>query len=158
MPGQPSGAPDLPDHVLRWLESAQRRIVREVEPLLSDEARDLGMRRIRILQLIPAAGIRQTDLAGRAMVTKQALGPVVDALELDGLIVRSVDPSDARAWLLTLSAKGSRVARSFDRALQAVEQGLADEVGPADAQAFMRVLRAIGVDEIERTSASTARN
>jgi DNA-binding MarR family transcriptional regulator len=152
MSGQPRETSDtlpdraLPDHALRWLESAQRRFVRDVLPLLSSEARDLGMRRIRILQLIPPAGIRQTDLAERAMVTKQALGPVVDGLEAAGWIDRTVDPADARAWIVTLGAKGQRVTKSFDDAIDAVERSLADEVGVADLKAFKRVLRAIGVE------------
>jgi DNA-binding MarR family transcriptional regulator len=138
------GPSTLPDHILRWLEAAQGRIVREIDPLLSEEARTLGMRRIRILQLIPPAGIRQTDLASRALVTKQGLGPVIDELESQGLIERVVDPSDARAWIVTVTTHGAQVAGSLDSALATFVAGLADEVGSRDAAAFLRVLRAIG--------------
>jgi len=150
--GSSEGTPALPDHILRWLEAAQGRIVREIEPLLSEEARALGMRRIRILQLIPAVGIRQTDLASRALVTKQGLGPMIDELEMQGLIERVVDPSDARAWIVTMTSRGARVAGSLDKALAIFEHGLADEVGARDAAAFLRVLRAVGSNESERTT------
>ena len=38
--GQPDH--DLPDHVLRWLEAAERRIARELEPRLGAAARSRG--------------------------------------------------------------------------------------------------------------------
>jgi len=150
--GSSEGTPSLPDHILRWLEAAQGRIVREIEPLLSEEARALGMRRIRILQLIPAVGIRQTDLASRALVTKQGLGPMIDELEMQGLIERVVDPSDARAWIVTMTPRGAGVAGSLDKALAIFEHELADEVGARDAAAFLRVLRTVGSNEGERTT------
>lgn len=140
---------DLPDHLGRWLEAFQWRFAQETEALLTGKARELGLRRLRILQLIPAAGVRQTDLAARALISKQSLGPRIDSLEQQGLVERAVDPSDARAWIVTLSGSGRRVAASLDRALATVERGLASEVGQDDAAAFMRVLRRYGSGEIE---------
>jgi DNA-binding MarR family transcriptional regulator len=133
-----------PDHLLKWLEAVQTEVVRAVEPLLDERALGVGMRRLRILQLIPDAGIRQTELATRAMVTKQALGPVVEGLELDGLVSRTPDPTDARAWLVRLTPEGQQVTTSLDDAVSVVEGRLAGTVGAVDAETFWRVLRHVG--------------
>ena len=139
---------DLPDHVLRWLEATERRIARELEPRLGPAEQSLWPRRLRVLQLVPTAGIRQTELARRALVTKQALGALVDTLETDGFLERSPDPDDARAWIVRPTAAGRRVAASFDRALRAVEADLAEAVGAQDYAVFLSVLRRLGADEI----------
>jgi DNA-binding MarR family transcriptional regulator len=139
---------DLPDHVLRWLEATERRIARELEPRLGAAERSLWPRRLRVLQLVPTAGIRQSELARRALVTKQALGALVDTLETDGFLERSPDPDDARAWIVRPTAAGRRVAASFDRALRAVEGDLAEVVGTQDYAVFLGVLQRLGADEI----------
>lgn len=139
---------DLPDHVLRWLEAAERRIARELEPRLGAAERSLWPRRLRVLQLVPTAGIRQSELVRRSLVTKQALGALVDTLEADGFLERSADPDDARAWIVRPTAAGRRVAASFDRALRAVEADLAEEVGAKDYAVLLRVLHRLGADEI----------
>jgi DNA-binding MarR family transcriptional regulator len=133
-----------PDHLLKWLEAVQIAVVRDVEPLLDDAARAAGMRRLRILQMIPSDGIRQIDLATRAMVTKQALGPVIEGMEADGLIHRQPDPRDARAWLVMLTPQGQDAAASLDRAVAAIEARLELDVGASDAASFWRVLRRVG--------------
>lgn len=139
---------DLPDHVFRWLEAVQRRVARELGPRLDDTGRAVGPRRLRVLQLIPHAGIRQTELAARALVTKQALGQVIDGLEADGLVDRTLDPLDGRAWLVVLSPTGEKVAASFDQAMADVEVELAKVAGPKDFATFMAVLRKLGSHEI----------
>jgi DNA-binding MarR family transcriptional regulator len=139
---------DLPDHLLRWLEAVQRRVVAQAEPLLSPQARAVGLRRLRLVQLIPSTGISQTELAGRALVTKQALGPAIDALEADGLVQRTVDPSDARAWRLHLTPAGEAVSRSLDEALSSVQADLERTLGATQAHAFLDSLRTLGRDQI----------
>jgi DNA-binding MarR family transcriptional regulator len=135
---------DRPDHVFRWLEATETRVARELEPKLDDLQRALWPRRIRILQLIPASGIRQTELASRAMITKQALGALIDGLEEEGLVERTLDTSDGRAWLVVLSPTGQKVTSSFDESLAEVEDKLTELVGPKDYATFMSVLRKLG--------------
>lgn len=134
----------LPDHVFRWIEAAERRVARDLEPHLGERERALWPRRLRILEFVPPGGIRQTDLASRALITKQALGALIESLEAEGLVERSVDPTDARAWLVRLSPAGQKITASFERALDRVERDLAADVGPDDYDAFKRVLRRLG--------------
>src|SRR4051812_45408676 len=100
----------LPDHLLRWLEAAQRRVAVALDQTADDIVRQVPQRRLRILQLIPLEGTRQKDLAERALVSKQAIAELVDALETDELVERKPDPSDGRAWLVVRSDLGQRVS------------------------------------------------
>src|SRR6478752_4620593 len=138
----------LPDHLLRWLEAAQRRVAVALDQTVDDVVRKVPQRRLRILQLVPREGARQKDLAERALVTKQAIAELVDALEADGLVERTPDPSDGRAWLVVRSARGQLISDSLDDAMRRVEDDLARAVGPDHYATFVSVLRRIGEDQI----------
>src|SRR5580692_7672246 len=75
----------LPDHLARWLDAVRRRLYAELAAeFTEDRVGDLpelrGSHR-RLLQMVPPDGIRITDLAKRAGMTKQSLGEFVDYLE-----------------------------------------------------------------------------
>src|SRR6478752_35348 len=127
--GAEGSGPGLPDHLLRWLEAAQRRVANGLDAAADDAVKQVPQRRLRILQLVPPEGARQKDLAERALVSKQALAELVDALEADGLVERTPDPRDGRAWLVVRSARGRRVSESLDAAMRDVEDELARAVG-----------------------------
>ena len=57
----------------------------------------------------PENGSRLTDLADRAMMTKQTVGQVVSDLEKRGYVERVPDPEDGRAKIIRLTAKGREV-------------------------------------------------
>jgi DNA-binding MarR family transcriptional regulator len=67
------------------------------------------------------SGSRLTDLARKAGVTKQAMMLAVDELEVRGYVRRVQDPSDARAKLVRLTAKGRRCAAECRRVVQSIE-------------------------------------
>lgn len=60
-------------------------------------------------------GIRQTDLAERASLTKQAVQQFVDELEKDGIVTRTRDKTDARARWIRLTPAGEAAMRDADR-------------------------------------------
>jgi DNA-binding MarR family transcriptional regulator len=57
----------------------------------------------------PTNGARLTDLAERAMMTKQTVGQVVSDLEQRGYVERVPDPEDGRAKIIRLTTKGREV-------------------------------------------------
>lgn len=73
----------------------------------------LSAARVRLLdELATSPGTRMGDLAARLGVSARAITPTVDRLEAEGLVVRKVDPSDRRAYLLELTPAGAaQVAR-----------------------------------------------
>ena len=67
---------------------------------------DITSAQSRLMQRLDPAGMRLTDLAEQARVTKQTAGALVDQLERAGYVMRRPDPSDARARLVTLRNGG----------------------------------------------------
>ncbi|MGE2717670.1 MarR family winged helix-turn-helix transcriptional regulator [Mycolicibacterium litorale] len=98
---------------------------------------DLTMAQCRIAQRLRPDGIRLTDLAEQAAVTKQTTGALVDELERAGYVARRADPADARARLVTLTARGRRLCAAAGEELAKVEAEWRDHLG-ADAFDAMR--------------------
>src|SRR4028119_988614 len=67
---------------------------------------DLTPAQGRVAARIDRDGTRLTDLAARALGTKQPAGPLVDSLERAGYVERVPDPRDARARLVRIAARG----------------------------------------------------
>jgi DNA-binding MarR family transcriptional regulator len=57
----------------------------------------------------PETGSRLTDLAEKAMMTKQTVGEVVSDLEKRGYVERVPDPDDGRVKIIRLTTKGRDV-------------------------------------------------
>ncbi len=83
-----------------------------------------------------------TELAQLLDVTKQAAIKVVDEMEARGFLTREPHPTDRRAKVLRLSAKGQTVREAALSASHSMERELRARVGDADVDAFRRVTAA----------------
>ena len=72
---------------------------------------DLPPHQARVFQRIAPAGSRLVDLAEAAQVSKQTVGSIVDQLERAGYVERVLDPTDARAKLVRVTALGEELVR-----------------------------------------------
>lgn len=84
-------------------------------------------------------GIRLTELADKAGITKQAMSELVIDLERLGYLERTPDPHDRRAKLIGFTEKGRAAVREARRAFQAMDAALGDR----SLQAMRRGLLAI---------------
>jgi DNA-binding MarR family transcriptional regulator len=91
---------------------------------------DLTVAQCRIAQRLSVGGIRVTELADQAGVTKQTAGALVDELERAGYVARRPDPSDARARLVVLSERGRRLCAAAAAEVAKVEDDWRAHVGP----------------------------
>ncbi len=100
---------------------------RVMEALVAAGADDITLAQSRLMQRLDlrnvnsTGGMRLTDLAEQARVTKQTAGALLDQLERSGYVVRSPDPNDARARLVTLSDKGMAVCRAAGEEIAKLE-------------------------------------
>ncbi len=99
---------------------------RAVEARVFDAVRragfdDLTPAQSRIAQRLGRDGIRVTDLAEQAGVTKQTAGGLVDELEAAGYVMRRPDPADARARLVMLTARGEKLCMTAAAEIANVE-------------------------------------
>jgi DNA-binding MarR family transcriptional regulator len=80
---------------------------------------------------LPSGGMRLTDLAERAGISKQAMAELVDDLEAHGYLERTPDPTDGRAKLLMMTARARAAHTATLQIFADIEAELAGVVGVA---------------------------
>jgi DNA-binding MarR family transcriptional regulator len=92
-----------------------------------------------VFRFVREDGMRLTDLATLAGMTKQSVGELVDDLAALGYVERIPDPDDRRAKLISLTEKGEQAQRVGYRLFGKLEARWADRYG-VDRVALMREL------------------
>src|SRR5262245_31398314 len=92
-----------------------------------------------VFRFIQGDGMRLTELAALAELTKQSVGEIVDDLAARGYLERIPDPADKRAKLIRLTAKGEEAQRIGFNLLNGIEGHWAERYG-ADRIAELRAL------------------
>ncbi len=134
-PGPGPSAADLDQlklqSTLHWLFKAARLANEHALRALRrpPEARALGPAHLALFAHIDWEGTRQSTIARRAGVTKQAIHPLIDDLERAGVVERRADPADGRAKLVTFTARGREQMAFGLRHLIALERSIDAELG-----------------------------
>lgn len=84
------------------------------DAVLSERIESLGLKTSEhevIVSLLLYPGVTQQQLASHSFTAKSVMSVLVSKLEKSGLIERTVDERDSRAWRLHLTAKGEKLAR-----------------------------------------------
>jgi DNA-binding MarR family transcriptional regulator len=84
------------------------------DAVLSERIEALGLKTAEhevIVSLLLYPGVTQQQLASHSFTAKSVMSVLVNKLEQGGLIARTVDARDSRAWRLQLTAKGEKLAR-----------------------------------------------
>lgn len=104
---------------------------------------------MRLVPHMPPEGIRPSELARRADITKQAVGQTLGFLEEHGLVEYAPDPSDGRALIVRMTGLGVEASRLGVAALAGVQRDVEKRVGAdvvahtlAGLRAILDVLRA----------------
>jgi DNA-binding MarR family transcriptional regulator len=90
-------------------------------------------------QIVPE-GSRLTDLARGANMSPQAMGELVDELEQLEYVVRHPDPTDRRAKLIVLTAKGRDCIAAGMATIDGIEQQLTELLGERGHRELRRLL------------------
>ena len=131
-----------PPHLLGKLDLAFRAANKALQENVS-LVPGLRPSHYRLLDFTPTGGIRLSELARGANITKQALGEFVTNLETAGLVDVTPDPSDGRARLVTPTPAGRRIQTQIRRTVTAIEQDLEQRVGNERWKVFCQVLDAL---------------
>src|SRR5262249_52918205 len=86
-------------------------------------------------------GLRMTELARRARLTKQTITTMARLLERDGLIERRPDETDARATRVYLTRRGRMLKPIAQRILVELEQSMTRSLSRDDAPSHKDALR-----------------
>ena len=107
-----------------------------------------------LLQQVSAEGTRQTDLAQKLSVSKQAIGQLVSELVGLGMVKRDPDPADARATLVRLPAKGQKAQSGGQAVFDEVHGELETKMDRAGIEklesALSALIEALSAGESER--------
>ena len=99
----------------------------------------------------PPSGIRPTDLAERAGLTKSGLTRAIDRLETQRLIERRACPSDARGQLIVMTAQGQRLLkRSAPEHFRSIARNFADHLTDRDVEVLTTALERVAEADVRR--------
>lgn len=121
----------------------QAMMVDAVEPaLMAAGFTDIRSAHLPVLQALTwrPAGLRATDLAAQARMTKQSMGYLVDALESNGYVERVPDADDGRAKVVRLTGHGWAAIRAIREAVRRVEADWAARVGADRVEQLRTIL------------------
>lgn len=94
----------------------------------------------RVFRRVAEEGSRLTTLAEAADVTKQSAGVLVDSLVDAGYLERRPDPTDRRARLITITARGREVQAIGRRVIAEIEAEWLTHLGQADVDRLRDIL------------------
>jgi DNA-binding MarR family transcriptional regulator len=86
-------------------------------------------------------GVKMSQLSRQLMVTTGNVTGLTDELEGDGLVRRENDPSDRRAWRVSLTPKGTR---TFETMASEHEKWILELIGGLDDKTMQQLHRGIG--------------
>ena len=92
-------------------------------------------------------GLRLTELAQIARITKQSMGALVDSLEAAGYVERVDDPDDGRAWRVRLTTRGRAYGRDVRKFSRQFEARIAGQLGTEKLEEFRSTLQLL-VDSV----------
>ena len=128
-------------HLGHWLRLALERFDARVMELMAHHpgvplglanlaARgQVGAAHIHITRHLSPEGLRLTDLAQRAGMSKQAMGALVNQCEAWGMVTREADPTDARARRVLFTATGLAWLGAYQDAAAQTEAEMQSAVG-----------------------------
>jgi DNA-binding MarR family transcriptional regulator len=115
-----------------------------VEPALSSAGYgDIRSAHLPVIQALARHpdGLRSTELAAYARITKQSMGYLVDYLGAGGYVERVSDPTDQRAKVVRLTPRGWAVGRQIQSAVRDVEADWARRIGAARMRQLREILQ-----------------
>lgn len=150
----PNGTKTLPLHIVLTglLSLAFDSMIADFRQEIEDsEFDDMRPTHACVFRYVRGSGLRLTDIAELANMTKQSVGEVVDDLVDLGYAERVPDPADGRAKLIRLTGRGEEAQEFGFRILAEIEDRWAERYG-ADRIADLREI----LEEIVATEAPYA--
>lgn len=92
-------------------------------------------------------GLRNSQLAEQLRIAARSATEVVDQLQDKQLVQRTADPSDRRAWIITLTDRGRELSDLIRQDRQLQMSDFFAQLDPVDQQHLRRILIALLPEE-----------
>ena len=93
-----------------------------------------------LVPLFEEDGLRMSELASRARLSKQAMTTLVRSVEQAGLVVREPDPADGRASRVRLTDRGHALRPVAGRVLQELDDVMGADLDDAELDRLVETL------------------
>ena len=140
----------------RLMVLTRRLFVADVLAAVREGGGDSNEVQLALFRALDPGGVRLTDLASRAAMTKQAMVEIVDKAEAAGLVDRRPDPNDRRAKIVGLTVKGRRMLDLMGEGVARAEARLAAVTDPAFVEDLRAALTAYGAAGQDRPALAPA--
>ena len=94
--------------------------------------------------------VKPSQLAETFATTRGNLSHCISSLEAKGLLLRRIDPNDARAYLLALKPLGKRCALRVIAALDRMQKEFESEIGKAALAEMIKSIRKLEARAVAR--------
>jgi DNA-binding MarR family transcriptional regulator len=121
----------------RWNELLAERFRRDGYPEVRPSYGSI------LVPLFEEDGLRMGELAERAGLSKQTMTTMVRLLERDGLVTRTRDPDDGRAWRIALTDRSNAFRPVAERALTELHALVGERLGASEVTRFQRFLEEV---------------
>jgi len=133
--------PDEDTPLLLLLVLADRHVAAALqEHLVAAGFHDHRLVHHTVMAHVTYEGLRLTELAVRAGVTKQAMSELVTDLVKLGYLQTKPDPADGRAKLITFADRGRRAVDAARKAFDAIDRLLEKQITPDGLRRLRRSL------------------
>lgn len=88
-------------------------------------------------------GVSQRDLVERASSDPNTIRPMLTSLEKKGLVDRTPDPSDGRAWLVCITTKGRRTFKQVRNETEGFRQLLLSHLDEYERDSLLQSLQKV---------------
>ena len=143
--GRHTADPGRPTFGSLFREPYQRYLTWLYDRLQKEGFPDIRVTHSTVLRRIVSAGVRVTDLAELAGMTKQSMAYLVDDLAALGYVATAPDPTDGRAKLVVPTRKGESLLAASRRLGDTYEQHVAKIIGASEAKRLRVLLEQLNV-------------
>ena len=91
---------------------------------------DLGRAHVGMFRYPTPDGLRPSEVADQLQITKQSVNDLLHDMEAGGYLVRAPHPTDGRARVIRLTAKGRRLEQTVYDAAGSCQEAIAELLGP----------------------------
>lgn len=147
--------PDEDTPLLLLLVLANRHVAAALqEHLVAAGFQDHRLVHHTVMAHVTREGLRLTELAARAGITKQAMSELVTDLVKRGYLQTKPDPADGRAKLITFADRGRRAVDAAMKAFGTIDKRLEEQITPHALRQLRRTLLDVLATSLEPSAAT----